>query len=330
LEFPARPADKNWAVLRAAETGIRPSDRAGAVASVARAGAGWEGYPPPRYREIHMRQVRLPSGEMVPALGQGTWFMGESAARRAQEVAALRLGIELGMRLIDTAEMYAEGGAELVVGEAIAGQRDRVFLVSKVYPHNAARKDAVAACERSLKRLKTDRLDLYLLHWRGAVPLDETLAAFQALVAAGKIRHHGVSNFDTADMEALWTLPGGRDCATNQVLYNPSRRGVEWRLLPWCREHHMPVMAYSPLEQGRLVGKPALAQIAERHRVTTLQVALAWVLRLDGVIAIPKAVDPAHVRANRVAADLVLTEEDVAQLDRAFPPPQRETPLEML
>jgi diketogulonate reductase-like aldo/keto reductase len=277
-----------------------------------------------------MQQVRLPSGEAVPALGQGTWFMGESAARHADEVAALRLGIELGMSLIDTAEMYAEGGAEQIVGEAIADRRDRVFLVSKVYPHNAGRKAALAACERSLKRLKTDRLDLYLLHWRGAVPLAETLAAFQALVGAGKIRHYGVSNFDTADMEELWALPGGRDCATDQVLYNLTRRGVEWSLLPWCRTQRMPVMAYSPLEQGRLPGQPALARIAERHRVTPLQVALAWVLRQDGVIAIPKAVDPAHVRANRAAADLVLTDEDAAQLDRAFPPPKRETPLEML
>jgi len=277
-----------------------------------------------------MQQVRLPSGELVPALGQGTWFMGESAERRAPEVAALRLGIELGMSLIDTAEMYADGSAEEVVGEAIAARRDSVFLVSKVYPHNASRKGAVAACERSLKRLKTDRLDLYLLHWRGSVPLTETLEAFQALVAAGKIRHYGVSNFDTADMDELWAAPGGRACATDQVLYNPTRRGVEWSLLPWCREHRVPVMAYSPLEQGRLAGKPALTRIAERHHVTPLQVALAWVLRQDGVIAIPKATDLAHVRANRSAADLTLTEADLAELDRAFPPPRRPTPLAML
>jgi diketogulonate reductase-like aldo/keto reductase len=277
-----------------------------------------------------MQQVRLPSGELVPALGQGTWFMGESAARRTQEIAALQLGIELGMSLIDTAEMYAEGGAEQVVGAAIADRRDSVFLVSKVYPHNASRRDAVAACERSLRRLKTDRLDLYLLHWRGAVPLAETLEAFRLLVAAGKIRHHGVSNFDTADMEELWATPGGRGCATDQVLYNPTRRGAEWRLLPWCRQQGVPVMAYSPLEQGRLAGKPALTKIAARHGVAPLQVALAWVLRQAGVIAIPKAVDPAHVRANRAAAELALTDQDLAELERAFPPPRRETPLEML
>jgi diketogulonate reductase-like aldo/keto reductase len=277
-----------------------------------------------------MKRVRLPSGETVPALGQGTWYMGEAPRRRAAEVAALQLGIELGMTLIDTAEMYGEGGAEQVVGEAIAGRRDQVFVVSKVYPHNASRKGAVAACERSLKRLKTDRLDLYLLHWRGAVPLAETLEAFQALVGAGKIRHYGVSNLDTADLEALWRLPGGSACATDQVLYNLTRRGPEWRLLPWCRKQRMPVMAYSPLEQGRLAGKPALAEVAGRHGVAPLQIALAWVLQRDGVIAIPKAADAAHLRDNRAAADIALSAEDLAQLDRAFPPPPRETPLEML
>jgi len=277
-----------------------------------------------------MKRVALPSGETVPALGQGTWSMGETPRRRAEEVAALQLGIELGMTLIDTAEMYGEGGAERVVGEALAGRRDQVFVVSKVYPHNASRKGAIAACERSLKRLKTDRLDLYLLHWRGAVPLAETLEAFQALIAAGKIRHYGVSNLDTGELEELWRLPGGGACATDQVLYNLSRRGPEWRLLPWCDKHRMPVMAYSPLEQGRLAGKPVLAQVAKRHGAAPLQIALAWVMQRDGVIAIPKAADRAHVRDNRAAADLALTPDDLAELDRAFPPPQRETPLEML
>lgn len=277
-----------------------------------------------------MKTVAFPAGEAVPALGQGTWYMGETARRRAEEVAALTLGIELGMTLIDTAEMYADGGAEDVVGAAIKGRRDQVFLVSKVYPHNASRQGTIAACERSLKRLETDRLDLYLLHWRGDVPLAETLAAFEALVAAGKIRHHGVSNFDTADMEELARARGGAACQTDQVLYNLTRRGIEWRLLKWCRQRKMPIMAYSPLEQGRLAGKPALARVAKRHGATPLQVALAWVLRQDGVIAIPKATDPAHVRANRAAADLALSAEDLGELDRAFPPPVRETPLELL
>ncbi len=277
-----------------------------------------------------MKTVRLPSGEQVPALGQGTWHMGEATKRRDHEVAALKLGLDLGMTLIDTAEMYGEGGAEEVVGAAIKGRRDQVFLVSKVYPHNASRQGAVAACERSLKRLKTEVLDLYLLHWQGSVPLAETIEAFEALRHAGKIRHWGVSNFDTADMTALAKTKGGQACATNQVLYNLTRRGIEWGLLPWCRRHTMAVMAYTPLEQGRLAGKPALRAVAERHRVKPLQVALAWVLQQDGVIAIPKATDPAHVRDNRAAHDLALTKEDLAEIDRAFKPPARETPLEML
>jgi len=277
-----------------------------------------------------MRTVRLPSGEQVPALGLGTWHMGETVRRRADEVAALRLGLELGMRLIDTAEMYAEGGAEEIVAEATKGHRDQVFLVSKVYPHNASRHGAVAACERSLKRLETDVIDLYLLHWRGDVPLAETLAAFEALVRAGKIRHWGVSNFDTADMAELRKLAGGAACATNQVLYNLTRRGIEWGLLPWCRRHKMPVMAYSPLEQGRLAAKPALRAIARRHDAKPLQVALAWVLQRDDVIAIPKAATPEHVRDNLGALDLRLTRDDLAALDRAFAPPAGETPLAML
>ncbi|MBI3516585.1 MAG: aldo/keto reductase [Proteobacteria bacterium] len=277
-----------------------------------------------------MKQIRLPSGATVPALGQGTWHMGEQVRRRADEVAALKLGLELGMTLIDTAEMYGEGGAEAVVGEAIKGRRDQVFVVSKVYPHNASRKGAVAACERSLKRLKTDALDLYLLHWRGSVPLAETLEAFQALVAAGKIRHWGVSNFDPADMTELRKLRSGVECATNQVLYNLTRRGIEWSLLPASRRHTMPIMAYTPLEQGRLAAKPALKQLAQRHDATPSQIALAWVLQQDGVIAIPKATDPGHVRDNRAAGDIVLSKEDLAELDRAFPPPKGETPLAML
>ncbi len=277
-----------------------------------------------------MRFLRLPSGDKVPVLGLGTWGMGEARRRRDEEAAALRLGLDLGMTLIDTAEMYGEGGAEEVVGQAIAGRRDEVFLVSKVYPHNATRQGTVAACERSLKRLGTDRLDLYLLHWRGAVPLAETLDAFAALKRAGKIRHYGVSNFDLGDMEELWSLAGGPETATNQVLYNLTRRGIEWALLPWCREHRVPIMAYSPIEQGRLLTKRALKTIAARRGVTPAQIALAWLLHQDGGLAIPKAADPAHLRENRAALDIALSREELAELNRAFPPPNGPKPLEML
>jgi diketogulonate reductase-like aldo/keto reductase len=278
-----------------------------------------------------MKTVTLPSGEKVPALGLGTWRMGESGRRRPAEAAALRLGLEFGMTLIDTAEMYGEGGAEEVVAEVIAGRRDTVFLVSKVYPHNASRTGAIAACERSLKRLRTDRLDLYLLHWRGGEPLAETVAGFEALVAAGKIRRWGVSNFDRDDMDELARLDAGGRVATDQVLYNLARRGIEWDLLPWCRERRVPIMAYSPLDQGgALLGKRALATVAARHAATPAQVALAWLLRREDVIVIPKASDLDHVRANRGALDLTLSGADLAALDRAFPPPRGPRPLEMV
>jgi len=276
------------------------------------------------------RVVTLPSGETVPALGLGTWRMGENRRRRAAEADALRLGLDLGMTLIDTAEMYGEGGAEEVVADAIAGRRDEVFLVSKVYPHNASRKGTVAACERSLKRLKTDRIDLYLLHWRGAEPLAETVAGFEALVRSGKIRYWGVSNFDVDDMEELAGVEGGRRVATDQVLYNLARRGLEWDLLPWCRARRIPIMAYSPLDQGRILGKRVLKAVAARHGATPAQVALAWLLRHDDVIVIPKASDAAHVRDNRGALELALDEADLAALDAAWPPPRRRRPLEML
>jgi diketogulonate reductase-like aldo/keto reductase len=283
-----------------------------------------------------MKTLLLPSGRPIPVLGQGSWYMGEDPAQKKREVDALRLGMELGVSLIDTAEMYAEGGAEEIVGEAIAGHRDEVFLVSKVYPHNADRRGMQAACERSLRRLGTDCIDLYLLHWPGSVPLAETLGAFEALRKQGKIRDFGVSNFDRNGMEKVYGQPGGKAIAVNQVLYNPMRRGIEWNLLPWCREHAMPVMAYSPLESGaqdqrRLLENPRLKAIAARHGqdVSAAQIALAWLLRQDNVIAIPKAVDPAHVRANRAALDIVLTEQDMAELDQAFPPPQQNVPLEM-
>ncbi len=277
-----------------------------------------------------VRTIPLPSGERIPALGLGTWHMGEDPSRRKAEVVALQLGLDLGLSLVDTAEMYGDGGAEEVVGEAVAGRRDQVFLVSKVLPSNASRAGTVAACERSLKRLETDRIDLYLLHWRSRARLAEVVDAFEALSRAGKIRHWGVSNLDRSDMEELTGLPHGDRVQVDQVLYNPSRRGIEADLLPWCRERGIVVMAYSPIEEGRLVHHRALRDIAARHGATPAQVALAWVLRQDGVCAIPKAVSRQHLEENRAALDLLLDPEDLAQLDRAFPPAQEAGELEMI
>jgi diketogulonate reductase-like aldo/keto reductase len=277
-----------------------------------------------------MRMTKLPSGENVPVLGQGTWHMGEDPKKRAYEIAALRLGIQYGMTVIDTAEMYGDGASEELIGEAIEGRRKDVFLVSKVLPHHATRIGTIDACERSLLRLGTDHLDLYLLHWRGTVPLTETLAGFADLMHAGKIRRWGVSNFDTADMEELASLPGGDEVATNQVLYNLTRRGIEYDLLPWCEQRNIPIMAYSPIEQGRLLKDPVLMAIGALHNATPAQVALAWVLRRERMIAIPKAGTPEHVKENREALDIDLTEDDLAELDRAFPPPTKKVPLEMI
>jgi diketogulonate reductase-like aldo/keto reductase len=277
-----------------------------------------------------MRRTRLPSGEPIPVLGMGTWHMAEDPDLRDEELTALRLGLDLGMSLVDTAEMYAGGGAELLVGEAIAGRRDEVFLVSKVLPHHATRRGTAAACEGSLRRLRTDHLDLYLLHWRGEVALRATVDGFTGLLHEGKIRYWGVSNFDLSDMEELVGVPGGSAVATDQVLYNLMRRGIEWDLLPWCRSRKIPIMAYSPIEQGRLLTEPEVKRVAARHNATPAQVALAWVIRQDRVAAIPKAGDHAHVQANRAAVDLELTQEDLAVLDRAFPPPRGPVPLEML
>ena len=277
-----------------------------------------------------MQTVTLPSGEKVPALGQGTWNIGDQRATRPEEIAALRVGIDLGMTLIDTAEMYGNGDSEELVGEAIAGRRNAVFLVSKVLPSNASRRGTISACERSLRRLGTDRLDLYLLHWRGGYPLEETLEAFEQLQRGGKIRYWGVSNFDTGDMDELFSVAGGDTVATNQVLYNLTRRGIEFDLLPWCKDRRIPTMAYSPIEQGRLLRQPALRKVAERHGATPAQVALAWVLRRDDVIAIPKAGSVAHVRENHGALALQLLPEDVADLDHAWPAPKRKRPLEMI
>jgi diketogulonate reductase-like aldo/keto reductase len=277
-----------------------------------------------------MRTTLLPSGEAVPVLGQGTWGMGETPGELGREIDALQAGLDLGMGLIDTAEMYGDGAAEEVVGKALAGRRDSSFLVSKVYPHNAGRAGAIAACERSLRRLGTDRIDLYLLHWRGQFALAETVAAFEELRRAGKIRHWGVSNFDVADMDELQAVPGGAAVSTNQVLYNLSRRGIEYDLLPWCTQRAIPVMAYSPLEQKRLLDDAGLKAIAARHAATPAQIALAWVLRQQGVIAIPKAASAAHVRQNHLALQVQLDAGDIAVLDRAFRPPLRKMPLEML
>ncbi len=274
--------------------------------------------------------VTLPSGIDIPALGLGTWQMGEVKARANDEIDSLRLGLDLGMTLIDTAEMYGEGGAERIVGKALEDRRDEVFLVSKVYPWNASRTGTIAACEASLKRLGTDRLDLYLLHWRGEHPLADTVAAFEQLKAAGKIGAWGVSNFDTADMEELLTVPQGENCAVNQVLYNLSRRGIEYDLLPWCQSRGIPVMAYSPIEQGRLVHHPELIRIAKAYQATPAQVALAFILERESVVAIPKSSNLRRVRENRDAVDLDISDEDWAALDAAFPPPARKTALDML
>ena len=276
-----------------------------------------------------MRSVRLPDGSAVPALGQGTWMMAERPERRADEIAALREGVELGMTLVDTAEMYADGESERLVGEAIAGARDRVFLVSKAYPHNASRSRLPAACEASLKRLGTDHLDLYLLHWRGNVPLAETVEAMERLVAEGKVLRWGVSNLDVDDMKEL-VGAGGTACATDQVLHNLTRRSPERELLPWLQTRRMPLMAYSPVEQGRLLDHPELVAIAGEFGATPAQVALAWVVARDDVVAIPKAGSVAHVRENWAAGDLVLDAAVMARLDRSFPAPRGRVPLEML
>ena len=276
-----------------------------------------------------MPQITLPDGESVPTYGQGTWHMGESRGRIAEEAAALKLGIDLGITLIDTAEMYGNGIAEEIVAEAAHGRRDELFIVSKVLPYNASRNGTIEACERSLKRLKTDRIDLYLLHWRGSHPFAETLAGFERLQRDGKIRHHGVSNFDRGDMEE-WIRAGGKAVASNQILYNLTRRGPEFEVIPWCRERGVSIMAYSPIEQGRTLGHKGLGEVAMRRSATPTQVALAWLLRQEGMIVIPKASRQEHVRENLGALDLELTDQDIADLDRAFPPPKGRSSLGML
>lgn len=278
----------------------------------------------------NMPEAILPNSVRVAALGQGTWHMGESRASATGEIRALQGGIDLGMTLIDTAEMYADGGAELIVGEAIKGRRDEVFVVSKVLPSNASRRGTIAACEASLKRLGTDRIDLYLLHWRGRYPIADTVAAFEELKAAGKIGAWGVSNFDVEDMEELLSVPGGSEVAANQVLYNLARRGIEYDLLQWCDHRQLPIMAYSPLDEGRLLRHPAVLRIAATRGATPAQVALAFILTRNNVIAIPKAGSIERVQENRKSTEVGLTAEDLSTLDDAFAPPNRKRPLEMI
>ena len=274
--------------------------------------------------------LTLRDGEVVPRLGMGTWHMGERANNRAAEVAALRLGLDHGMNLIDTAEMYGDGGAESVVGEAIHGWRDGIFVVSKFYPHHASRRKLIAACDGSLAQLGGETIDLYLLHWRGTVPLEETVSTLEELVRVGKIQRWGVSNFDVADMEALVAVPGGNRCAANQVLYNLAHRGPEFDLLPWCAARRIPIMAYSPLDEGRLVRHPAIGAVAKRLEVDPGQVALAWVLRNENVMAIPKATSREHVLANRAAADIHLDRAALDVLEQSFPAPRRKRPLDVI
>ncbi|MBN7808186.1 aldo/keto reductase [Agrobacterium rosae] len=274
--------------------------------------------------------VTLPSGVSIPALGIGTWNMGEERAAEISEISSIRKSVELGMTVVDTAEMYADGKSEEVVGKAIVDIREQVFLVSKVYPFNASAQGTIDACERSLKRLGTDHLDLYLLHWRGSHPLEDTVSAFEKLKADGKITDWGVSNFDTDDMEELFSFTEGKNCAANQVLYNLSRRGPEYDLLPWCQNHGVPLMAYSPIEQGRLLKNHELIRIAKAYQATPAQVALAFLLDRDGVMAIPKSANPERVTENRGATDLDISDDDWAALDAEFPPPTQKVPLEML
>jgi diketogulonate reductase-like aldo/keto reductase len=279
---------------------------------------------------VTIRSTQLPSGELIPVLGQGTWELGENPAERAEELRTLRLGLELGMTLIDTAEMYGDGASEELVAEAIDGRRDEVFLVSKVLPANASRHGTIEACERSLERLRTDRLDMYLLHWRGSLPLAGTIEAFGELLDAGKIRHWGVSNFDAIDLAEALTVAGGDGVETDQVLYNLAHRGIELDLLPWCRDRSIPLMAYSPIDRGSLVGNDVVVEIAKKHGASPAQIALAWVLRQDDVCAIPKASIHEHVRENRGALDLELDPEELKLLDQEFPPPREPQPLEMI
>jgi len=277
-----------------------------------------------------MKRVALPCGETVPALGQGTWQVGDDPGQRNEEIATLQRGIDLGLTLLDTAEMYGDGRSESLVGEAIAGRRDEVFIVSKVYPHNASRRAMPRSCEASLGRLGIETIDLYLLHWEGSVPLAETVEAFEKLQREGKIRHWGVSNLDRDGMQSLWETPGGKAAQTDQVLYNLGRRGIEWDLQPWLRQRRVALMAYSPIEQGRLLRQRALVEFARQRAMTPAQAALAWLLMQDGVIAIPKTGKRSRLEENAAAMAHTLSADDLRELDRLFPPPQAPSPLAMI
>ena len=277
-----------------------------------------------------MKRITLPSGETVAALGQGTWRFAEDPKLRQDEIASLRRGIDRGLNLIDTAEMYGEGRAETLVGEAIQGRRDEVFIVSKVYPHNASHRAMQTACNNSLQRMRIETIDLYLLHWAGSVPIEETVEAFEALQRQGKIRHWGVSNLDLEQMQELDAVAGGAALQTNQVLYHLDERGIEWDLLPWLREHRVPIMAYSPTDQGRLLKSRALVAFAQERGMTPAQVALAWLLAQDDVMAIPKTSNVARLEENAAALEHPLSRADLDELDRMFPPPKRARPLAMI
>lgn len=276
------------------------------------------------------KTITFPNGVKVPSLGQGTWYMGENPTKKEEEIRAIRTGVELGMTVIDTAEMYGDGLSEKLIGEAINGLRDDVFLISKVFPWNANLSGTIKACENSLRRLNTDHLDLYLLHWSGSYPIEETVEAMMRLQQSGKILQWGVSNMDVAEMEDFMNVPSGKNCATDEILYNLTRRGVEYDLLPWCESHSIPVIAYSPIEQGRLLGNPTLNKIAKTHSATPAQIALAWVLRNPNILAIPKASSEKHVKENFGSLSINLTAEDIALLDKAFSTPKRKIPLEMI
>jgi diketogulonate reductase-like aldo/keto reductase len=276
------------------------------------------------------RITTFADGTSVPVLGQGTWEIGDDPATRDAEIAALSRGIDLGLTLIDTAEIYGNGKSERLVGEVIAGRRDEVFLVSKVRPENASEMKMMLACEKSLERLGTDRLDLYLLHWEGRVPLEETVAAFEELIDEGMIVRWGVSNLDLKTMQRLEAIEGGEHCAANQLLYHLGSRGIEFDLLPWMQSRDMPMMAYSPLGRGGLLEHPVITAIADRHDASPAQIALAAILRHDGLIAIPKASSVAHVEANADALEVRFDAEDHAALDKAFPPPTSEQPLDII
>lgn len=276
-----------------------------------------------------MKKITI-AGQEILALGQGTWNMGDHSDKRKSEMDALRFGVDNGLILIDTAEMYGNGRSESLVGEAIKGIRDKVVLVSKVLPSNASLTGTIKACEQSLKRLQTDYLDLYLLHWQGHHPFEETIESFEKLVSDGKIKYWGVSNLDVSEMQYIQTIKNGHHCNTDQVLYNLTRRGIEYDLLPWAQKSDISIMAYSPIEQNRLLEENVVVEVANKHQATPAQIALAWILQNEGIIPIPKASTIAHVEENLGCFDIQLTEQDNELLNNVFPPPHSKQGLEMI